>query len=195
MTETTHLVVGAGATGSATATLLASTGANVTVVTRSGSGPDLPGVTRLAADATDVDRLAATAAGAAVIYNCANPAYHRWETDWPPLAASLLAAAERSGAVLVTLSNLYGYPNPTRPMTATDELNPSSRKGAVRVAMWRDALAAHDAGRLRMTEVRASDFIGPDLGENGHMGDRVIPRLLANKSVSLLGHLLSLIHI
>ena len=188
MTET-HLVVGAGATGTATTKLLAQSGASVTVVTRSGSGPDMAGVTRLATDAADADQLASIAAGATAIYNCANPPYHRWQSDWPPLADSLLVAAERSGAVLVTLSNLYGYPNPSKPMRATDELNPSSRKGAVRAAMWQDALAAHDAGRLRMTEARASDFIGPGLGDNGHMGDRVIPRLLAGKSVSLLGDL------
>ena len=53
--------------------------------------------------------MARLAEGAAVIYNCVNPPYHRWPADWPPIAASVLGAAERSGAVLVTLSNLYGY--------------------------------------------------------------------------------------
>ena len=44
-----------------------------------------------------------------MIYSCAGPAYPRWVTDWPPLATALLTAAERSGAVLATASNLYGY--------------------------------------------------------------------------------------
>jgi hypothetical protein len=47
--------------------------------------------------------------GAAVLYNSANPAYHRWPELWPPIAAALLEAAERAGAVLVTISNRYGY--------------------------------------------------------------------------------------
>lgn len=44
-----------------------------------------------------------------MIYNCVNPAYHRWATDWPPIAAALLDAAERADALLVTMGNLYGY--------------------------------------------------------------------------------------
>ena len=43
-------------------------------------------------------------AGPRALYNAVNPAYHRWATDWPPVAAALLTAAERSGAVLVTMS-------------------------------------------------------------------------------------------
>lgn len=187
MSGTTHIIIGAGPTGSATAHLLASTGRKVRVITRSGSGPDLPGVELVAADASDHDRLISLTTDAEAIYNCANPPYHRWTTDWPPLAASLLAAAEANGAVMVTLSNLYGYAHPTSPMRATDPLDPQSVKGAVRATMWHDALAAHQAGRVRVTEARASDFIGPGLGDNGHMGDRVINRIRNGKSVKVIG--------
>lgn len=182
-----HVIVGAGATGSATARLLASQGRPVRVITRSGSGPVEPGIELVAADATDVDRLIELTTGAAALYNCANPPYDKWTTAWPPLAASLLAAAEATGAVLVTLSNLYGYAKPTRPMLATDPLDAPSVKGGVRAQMWADAKAAHDSGRVRAVEVRASDFIGPEVGETGHMGDRVVPKVIAGKSVSLLG--------
>ncbi len=105
-----RLVVGAGPIGSALIRRLAADGDSVTVVTRSGRGPDLPQVTRVAADATDAERLTALATGATTIFNCANPGdYTRWEAEWPPLAAALLVAAERSEATLVTLGNLYGY--------------------------------------------------------------------------------------
>jgi nucleoside-diphosphate-sugar epimerase len=183
-----HVVIGAGATGTATAALLASTGAQVKIVTRSGSGPTADGIELVAVDASDAAQLTTIASGARAIYNCANPPYNRWTTDWPPLAASLLTTAEATGAVLVTLSNLYGYAPPTRPMLASEPLDPSAIKGGVRAQMWQDALAAHSQGRVRVTEARASDFIGPDVGANGHMGDRVIPRILKGKSVSLLGN-------
>ena len=62
-------------------------------------------------------RLTAIAGGATALYNCANPPYHRWSTDWPSLAAALLTAAERSGAVLVTMANLYGYGPVDAPMS------------------------------------------------------------------------------
>lgn len=77
----------------------------------------------------------------------ANPAYHRWPTDWPPIAKSLLTTAERSNAVLVTVSNLYGYGEVSGPMTENLPLAAYGPKGLTRVQMWRDALAAHDAGR------------------------------------------------
>jgi nucleoside-diphosphate-sugar epimerase len=142
-------------------------------------------VTRVAADAADADRLTALADGAAAVYNCVNPAYHRWPTDWPPIAAALLRAAERSGAVLATASNLYGYGPVDGTLTETLPLPAAGRKGRVRAQMFRDALAAHDAGRVRITEVRGSDYVGP--GAESHLGQRVVPRLLAGRKASVIG--------
>ena len=31
-----------------------------------------------------------------MLYNCANPDYLRWQTDWPPMARAMLEVAERS---------------------------------------------------------------------------------------------------
>src|SRR6476620_1055769 len=96
------LVVGAGAIGSATAQLLADRGERVRLVTRSGGGPQHPAIERVAADAADPDSLTRLADGVDVIYSCAGPPYTRWASDWPPLAAALLRAAETSGALLIT---------------------------------------------------------------------------------------------
>jgi len=188
------LVIGAGVIGSRVARMLAEEGHHVSVVSRRGSGP--AGVTHLAADAADAEAMARLADGAAVIYNCVNPAYHRWPTDWPPIAASLLGAAERSGAALVTLSNLYGYGPAARslgvsaydqahPMTEATPLAATGRKGQVRARVWQDALAAHQAGRVRVAEVRASDFVGP--GAESALGERIVGRVRQGKSVSVLG--------
>lgn len=102
-----HVVVGAGQVGPHVARKLIEQGHDVVVVTRSGSGPE--GATRIAADVTDSARMIEISKGADAIYNCVNPKYHRWLTDWPPMAASFMAAAEASGAVLVALGNLYPY--------------------------------------------------------------------------------------
>lgn len=154
-----HVIVGAGAVGTATATLLADQGHEVRIVSRRGSGPEHPAVERVRADATDADRLAELAGGAAALYNCANPLYHRWLTDWPPLASALLTAAERSGATLVTMGNLYGYGPVNGPLTERTPLAATHPKLRLRANMWRDMLAAHEAGGIRATEVRASDYI------------------------------------
>ena len=185
MNSPVQVIVGAGPVGTQTARLLSAQGIETKVVTRSGSGPDLPGVTLVRADASDVTRLTEIASGAAVVYNCANPPYHQWASQWPPLAASLLTAAERNDAVLATVNNVYCYGHVSAPMTESTPLNPSGPKGQIRTQMWRDALAAHEAGRVRVTEVRGSDYVGRD--SQSHLGDRVVPRVLAGKGVRVLG--------
>lgn len=179
-----HVVVGAGPIGSELALLLAGRGERVTVVTRSGRGPEHPGVRRVAADAADADALTDLARGAAALVNCANPGtYLQWEAQWPPLAAALLAAAERSGAVLVTLSNLYGYGPVDVPMTPDLPLAATGHKGRLRARMWQDALAAHEAGRVRAVEVRASDYIGPTVTPAGGLLRRYADAALAGRTV------------
>ena len=155
--EGTHLVVGAGEVGSATALLLAEAGRSVVVVTRSGSGPDHALIRKVAADASSVDALIAAEPHAVVIYNCVNPAYDKWVELWPPMAQAFLQYAERTGAVLATVSNLYGYGPVDVPMTEDLPLSASGTKAQIRVKMWQDAKAANDAGRVRATEVRGSD--------------------------------------
>lgn len=130
------------------------------MITRSGSGPEAEAIERVAADASDADVLSRYVEGATAIYSCAGPAYHRWSTDWPPLGAALIRAAETSGAVLVTTGNLYGYGAVDAVMTEETPLVPNSVKGRVRAKLWTDALAAHEAGRIRTAEVRGSDYLG-----------------------------------
>jgi nucleoside-diphosphate-sugar epimerase len=178
-----HVVVGAGPVGSAAARALVERGHRVRVVTRRGQGPDQPGVERVAADATDAARLTELATGAQALYNCANPPYHRWFEMWPPLAAAFLTAAERSGAVLVTMSNLYGYGPVAGPMTEDLPLAATDAKMRIRAQMWLDARAAHDAGRLRATEARAGDWVG-DRGDSVFT-KLVVPRVLAGRPASV----------
>jgi len=154
-----HVIVGAGAVGSATALLLADRGEHVRIISRRGSGPEHPAIERVAADATDAQRLAELAGGAVALYNCANPQYHQWLTDWPPLASALLTAAERTGAVLATMGNLYPYGPVDGPITQQTPFAATHPKLRLRGQLWQDALAAHQAGRIRTTEVRASDYI------------------------------------
>jgi nucleoside-diphosphate-sugar epimerase len=182
-----HIVVGAGQVGSQVARKLAGLGHEAVVVSRSGAGPDLPRVRLVAANAADKEGLTALAAGAEAIYNCVNPLYHRWLTDWPPIARSLLGTAESTGAVYVILGNLYVYAPPTGPLTEDLPLEPPSEKSAVRVRIWQDALAAHEAGRVRVTELRASDYFGPGARDLSHLGERFMPKLLAGKPVRLTG--------
>jgi nucleoside-diphosphate-sugar epimerase len=182
-----HLVVGAGPVGRHVAALLAARGSHVTVATRSGRSTGIDGVEHMALDASDADRLSRAAEGAAVLYNCANPGdYTQWEQVWPPLAASLLTTAERTGAVYAITGNLYPYGPVDGPMREDLPDAATDHKGRLRARMWADALAAHRAGRVRAVEVRSSDFMGPGVGANGHVS-RVLPGALKGRTAWMIG--------
>jgi nucleoside-diphosphate-sugar epimerase len=181
-----HVIVGKGPVGSTTAAELVARGHTVRVLSRSG-GSSTADVEHRQVDAADADAVAFAARGAAALYNAVNPAYSRWPTDWPPVAAALLTAAERTGAVLVTMSNLYGYGRPSGPMTPETPLAATDAKGLVRLRMWAEALAAHEAGRVRVTEARAADFIGPQVpGDHSHL-TRQLPALRRGRRAWVVG--------
>ncbi|GAA3757178.1 NAD-dependent epimerase/dehydratase family protein [Salinactinospora qingdaonensis] len=156
-----HVIVGAGPVGTALACQLADSGEEVRLVTRSGGGPEHPGVARVRADASDAAALTRHTRGAVALYNCANPpSYPQWQEHWPPLAAAMLQAAEETGAVLVITACLYGYGPVDGPIHRDLPLAATDPKGRLRAWMWQEALERHEAGAIRVTEVRASDYIG-----------------------------------
>jgi len=152
-----HLVIGAGPTGTAAARLLAATGDEVRLAARTAPRGEPAAIEAISLDARDVAATTAASHGAATILLCAMPAYNRWPEEFPPLLDSALVAAERTGARLAIVSNIYGYGDaaPTR-LTEQLALRPSTRKGAVRAAMWERALASG----VPVTEVRGSDYLG-----------------------------------
>jgi len=183
-----HVVVGAGPVGLATAELLVEQGREVLLVSRSGAGPEIAGVRREAADVADADRLIDLAQGAAALYNCVNPAsYSVWPTFWPPVAAAFLAAAEASGAVLVTTAALYPYGPVDGPMVEELPDAATTKKALIRARMWAEAKERHDEGRIRAVEVRGSDYMGPRVTmAAGHIA-RVAPAALKGKTVRVFG--------
>jgi nucleoside-diphosphate-sugar epimerase len=176
-----QVVVGAGSVGTIIATRLAAAGEHVKIVSRSGGGPVHPLVERIAADAADAVALRSVAAGATVIYNCVNPLYHSWTTDWPPINRALISAAAANDAVLAITGNLYGYGPVSGPMTEDTPLAATGSKGRVRIAMWQEALAAG----IRTFEARASDYISP----TSSIIEMALPALRAGKTAWLPGAL------
>ncbi|MGV8850538.1 MAG: NAD-dependent epimerase/dehydratase family protein [Propionibacteriaceae bacterium] len=166
------VVVGAGGIGQQIAQKLGEAGHEVVLASRSGTGIGADVSTTPSAavsvarvDAADLVALHTLATGADVLVNAVNPPYTRWPELWPPMATAFLGAAERSGAGLMIVGNLYGYGPVAAPMTESTPLATTGVKGGVRARMWRDALEADQAGRLRAVELRASDYFGPGATE------------------------------
>ena len=183
-TPTSHVVLGAGPVGRAVVAALVARGIEPAVVTRSGAGA--AGAISRPADITDPDQAAAAVAGAEVVFQCAQPPYHRWPQEFPTIQGRAVDAAASAGALLVVAENLYGYGPVTGPITEDLPLGATTRKGAVRAQMWRDLEAAHRAGRLQVVAARASDFFGPDVPASA-VGDRFFAALVKGKPAVVIG--------
>ncbi|MEQ4719008.1 NAD-dependent epimerase/dehydratase family protein [Nonomuraea sp. B19D2] len=151
-----HVIVGRGAAASRTALLLAEDGERVRMISRAGGGPDHPLVEKVAADATDTDRLTELAEGADTLFTTAAPPYHTWPEQFPILSASLLSAVRRTGADYVMLGNLYAYGPVQGPIRPDFPLTATGPKGRARALVWEEAAASG----VKVTEVRAAQFYG-----------------------------------
>ena len=180
----THVVLGAGPVGRAVVAALVARGVEPAVVTR--SGVDVPGAIARHGDITDPDQAAFVLSGAQVVFQCAQPEYHRWPQEFPALQAAVVDAAAAAGALLVVAENLYGYGPADGPLTEDLPLTATTRKGAVRAQMWRDLEAAHGAGRLRVVAGRASDFFGPGV-EGSAVGDRFFGPIVKGTAAEAVG--------
>jgi nucleoside-diphosphate-sugar epimerase len=183
-----HVVFGTGQVGNTLTAHLARLGIAVRAVSRH-RPPALAGVDWRAADAADPEAAADAAKGASVIYQCLNAPYTQWPERFPPLQRGVLAAAERTGALLVSLENLYGYgPTSGQPMTEDLPLAAAGVKGRARAAMTAELLAAADAGRVRIAIGRASDFFGPGVTAGSTLGERVFGNALAGRRADFIGN-------
>ena len=183
---TNHLVLGTGAVGATLANHLAAQGHTVRAVNRSGKRGALdPAIPLSQADLNDPAEAASAIAGADVVYQVTQPAYTRWEAEFPALQRSILAAAEQAGASVVLADNLYGYSTP-QGGTITDDSprEATTRKGRVRIAMADEALAAHAAGRVRVALTRPSNYVGADYAT---YRDLVLDQVAKGKPARVLG--------
>jgi nucleoside-diphosphate-sugar epimerase len=183
-----HVVFGTGQVGRALTARLAELGLAVRAVSRSRPAALIDGVDWRAADATDADAASDAANGAAVVYQCVNAPYTDWPERFPPLQRGVMASAERNGALLVSLENLYGYgPTAGKPMTEDAPLDATTVKGRTRAAMTQELLAAAAAGRVRIAIGRASDFFGAGATESS-LGERVFANAIAGKRADFIGN-------
>ena len=139
-------MLGAGQIGARVRDLLLARGYRVRQVRKSEGAPSPPGVETLAGDVSQPAFAEAATSGAAAVYDCMNPPYHRWPELLLPMARGALHGATRAGARLVALDCLYMYGRPDGPIGEDSPLRPCSKKGALRVELGELRLAAHRRG-------------------------------------------------
>ncbi len=180
------VVVGAGPIARALVRQLAGSGHTPTVVTRSGS--EIDGATTATVDVSVPSGAITALADASIVFQTAQPAYHRWTEEFRALQESILMGCEAAAVPLIVVDNVYGYGPTATPMNENTPLmtEPATRKGFVRAAAWRDLAEAHTSGRVACAAVRSSDFIGANVDQSV-FGARFFRPLLAGKKAELLG--------
>ncbi len=182
-----HVVFGAGQVGRVLSARLAAAELEVRLVSRRRPATLAEGVQWRCADVNDAAAAGEAASGAAVVYQCLNAPYNKWPELFPPLQRAVLGAAEQTGALMVSLENVYAYgPTAGRPMTEQLPLAATTVKGLTRAAMTEELLAASQAGRVRIAIGRAADFFGPGVTETT-LGERVFGNAVNGKRADFIG--------
>jgi nucleoside-diphosphate-sugar epimerase len=187
MSTPLHIVTGAGPVGSTVALQLVEHGIGVRLLTRSGSGPEHPLIERRRVDVSDRNQLASEIQGASAVHHCVHGTQYRaatWRAELPATERGLLAAAGEAGAVVVFPESLYSYGLVEGVITEERPRDATQGKLGVRA----DLLRARTASDTPTVSVAASDFFGPRV-RTSHAGERLIPRILAGKTVNVVGSL------
>jgi nucleoside-diphosphate-sugar epimerase len=182
-----HVVTGAGPVGSTIALQLAESGQQVRLLTRSGSGPDHPLIERRRVDVSQPEQLDAAFEGAVAVHHCIHGSAYdvaAWRAELPVAEQAVMDAAARVGAVVVFPESLYSYGRVDGPIHEGLPRDATTGKMGVRADLLR-ARAAHPTPTV---SVAASDFLGPRVLMS-YAGERVVPRVLAGRSVSVVGRL------
>ena len=181
-----QVVLGTGPLGLAVARHLVARGEPVRVANRSGRA-DLPGAVEVvAADVATAGEAKRACDGASVVYHCANPPYAQWPDLHPPLMEAIIGGAAAAQAKLVFGDNFYAYGPVDGPFTEDLPSLATGPNGRTRAWVAETLLRADEAGRVRATIGRGSDFFGPH-AHLSTVGDRVFARAMEGKPAQVLG--------
>jgi nucleoside-diphosphate-sugar epimerase len=158
-----HVVLGAsGAVGQGVIRALQAKQVTVKAVERSKS---VEGIETIFADLCNEKQTIEAVAGASHVYLCVGLPYRTemWQSQWPKLMQSVIAACVKNDAKLTFFDNIYMYGPPplATPFDENHLQNPTTHKGIVRKQIADLLLNAHNSGKLKAVIGRSADFYGP----------------------------------
>jgi nucleoside-diphosphate-sugar epimerase len=161
-TDGKHIILGAGgAIGNVLTEELISKGKGVKLVSR--KGYSLPGTETGKADLVDYRQMEEVIEQNSTVYLLVGLPYdiRIWLEKWPRIMQNTIEACKRQQAKLIFFDNVYTYGKVDGPMTEETPMNPSSRKGEVRVRLAEQLLSEAKSGNIKALIARAADFYGP----------------------------------
>ena len=178
-----HVIFGTGALAKAVMHALKNRGKTIKMINRTGKRPaEIPAsIEVIGGDAYNTDFTRSVTRGSDVVYQCAQPEYHHWVSQFPPLQSAIVEGAAANGAKLIVGENLYMYGDTDgQPMHEDLPYTAHTRKGKVRGMMANLLLEAHRTGKVRVAMARGADFFGPGVFGSS-LGERTIIPLLKGK--------------
>lgn len=183
-----NVILGTGPLGFAVMRELVRRRKPVRMVNTSGVADVPDGVELAKADLYNVEEAKAAMQGADVVFQCAQPPYHKWPELFPKLQESIMAGAAAVRARIVVADNLYMYGEVDGDIHEGLPYRANTRKGRVRAALADRWMEAHRQGKLKAVIGRGSNFFGPHVSES-IVGDMLFKPALAGKKCTLLGNL------
>jgi nucleoside-diphosphate-sugar epimerase len=181
------VILGYGATGRASADVLAVRGKPVRIAQRNAPADMPPGASFVACDVLDRESVKTAIRGADHVVLAIGFTYDAkvWRQAWPRAMSNVVEACAASGARLVFIDNLYMMGPQNAPLREDMPLSNRAAKPAIRAEVTRTWMAAAEAGRLRVAALRPPDFYGPGVGQS-HLGDQAFGALAKGKPAVLL---------
>lgn len=181
-----NVIFGAGPLGLAVVRRLLASGERVRLVNRSGKARTPAGAEIFAADASDPAAASRACQGAEVVFHCATHSYGQWDKALPPIMNGIIEGAASAGGRLVYGDNLYAYGPVDGPIREDLPYKPVGPNSTARAEVATTLMNAHEAGKVRATIGRASDFYGP-YARQSKAGDAIFGRAVAGKPAQVLG--------
>ncbi|NVJ85745.1 MAG: NAD-dependent epimerase/dehydratase family protein [Algoriphagus sp.] len=122
--------------------------------------------------------------GADIVFLLAGVTYNTksWQEEWPKIMRNTLDACITHSSKLVFFDNMYACdPSSSSHLTENTPLNPSSKKGRVRMEilqmLWREVAEEN----IKAIVTRSADFYGPN-AKNSFLNELVIEKMKSGKS-------------
>ena len=121
-----------------------------------------PGVKIVSGDAYRSQDVEDATREADVIFHTVSVPYTQWTEGHPQIMRNVLQAAQKNGAKLVVIDNIYAYGRSRGGLTTEKaEQQPHTKKGRIRLQIQRMAEEAHASGIPTMV-LHFPDFYGPN---------------------------------
>jgi nucleoside-diphosphate-sugar epimerase len=119
--------------------------------------------TLMPADLTDPAAIDRAVAGSEIVYVTVGFPYKLsiWQQSWVPFITQVIQSCQVHDAKLVFFDNVYAIDAAhLNPITEQSPMNPSSRKGTVRMEVDQLIIQAIEQGKIQAIIARAPDFYG-----------------------------------